>query len=226
MACEIACMWNTAAINPLWQGSGNRWLALGVSALVLLGGCGFLGFGDPDDEPARPAAGEAAGGEPLEGEAGDGGVAGAMPSEPGMLQMVALGAPPGSISQYLAELADELGWEADVRADPFLREAVDAGAYDERVEPRLLGLFFRKGFSVLPVVGEGHEFTRDTVIRGAVSNSRFLVKAAEPIRIIFLDRVDNIVIIYRKNGRQPQVFNRIAQGSVALRESRLDYYLN
>jgi hypothetical protein len=143
-----------------------------------------------------------------------------------VLKTAASDAPPGSPSQYLAMLADNFGWEAEVNQDLLLRRAVSAGDFPERVEPRLLGLFFKQGFSVLPSVGEGHEFSRDTVVRGAVANRQFLVRAKGPIRIVFLEPADNIVIVYAKNAEQPQIFSRVPTSTVAVRESRSDLYLN
>ncbi len=148
------------------------------------------------------------------------------PFEEGLLSAAAFAAPPGSTSQYLAQLAKELEWEEDVTHDLLLREAVIEEKFSERVEPRLLGLFFRKGFSVLPILGEGHEFNRDTLVRGDLVNSRYLVRTKIPIRIIFLGLAENIVIIYPIDGVQPQVFNRTPASTVAVRESRLERYLN
>jgi hypothetical protein len=185
-------------------------------ALWVAAGCGL--FGEAQAPPATPGAAQADA--PGEAEAP------AAPFDQGVLKEAANRAPAGSVAQYLATLADELGWEAEVNQDLLLRQSIEAGDFEQRVEPRLLGLFFKMGFSILPSVGEGHEFTRDSVVRGNAANSRFFVRARQPVRIIFLDQVDNIVIIYPKNGQQPQLFNRIGRSTVALRESRLEQYLN
>jgi len=187
-----------------------------------LAGCGLFGGGTPPAPPPEEQAAGAAG-------TADAPEAPARPPAPfslGVLREAVNQAPPGSASQFLATIADELRWEEDVNQDLALRQAISEGQFDERVEPRLLGLFFRKGFSVLPSVGEGHEFARDSIVRGPAANRRFFARSRDPVRIIFLDQVDNIVIIYPKNAGQPQVFNRIPTSSVALRESRLDQYLN
>jgi len=186
--------------------------------LSLAAGCSLFGSNTspalgPDGEVLEPGT------EPVAGAAPD-------PFEPGVLKTVVSAAPAGSNSQYLAVLADEFGWEAEVNQDLILRRAVAAGAFPDRVEPRLLGLFFRQGFSVLPSVGEGHEFSRDTVVRGHVANRHFLVRAKRPVRIVFLEQADNIVIIYPKDSEQPLVFNRVESSSIAVRESRSNLYLN
>jgi hypothetical protein len=197
-----------------------------VAGLVMgLAGCGLFGGGEPDAPAPISQTG-------AEGAAGAGADAVPQPGQPagpfaqGVLKTAANRAPAGSAAQLLATLADDMGWENEVNQDLVLREAIGEGAFEDRVEPRLLGLYFRKGFSVLPSVGEGHEFTRDSVVRGPVANRRFFSRSREPVRIIFLDQADNIVIIYPKNAGQPQVFNRITTSTVALRESRLEQYLN
>lgn len=155
------------------------------------------------------------------------------PSEPapdpfagGTLNGVAHLAPAGSESAFLARLADDMGWEEAVARDALLRESAREGAFADKVRSRLLGLFFRQGFSVLPTLGEGHEFTRDTLVRGKVADSRYLVRTREAIRIIFVELAQNVVIIYPKDGTEPQVFTRRPESSVALRASRLELYLN
>jgi len=183
---------------------------------IALAGCGFFGS---NRAPAAPSGAGPGGTEPSPDAPVD-------PFGQGVLKTVVNEAPPGSPAQYLALLADDFGWEAEVHQDFLLRKAVTGKEYPERVEPRLLGLFFKQGFSVLPSVGEGHEFSRDTVVRGAVANRQFLVRAKGPVRIIFLEPADNIVIIYAKNAEQPRIFSRVQTSTVAVRESRSDLHLN
>jgi hypothetical protein len=185
---------------------------------VLAAGCGVFGGGDTPT-PSETTAGEAATA-PSNPDA---------PKDPypdGVLKSAVNLAPPGSAAQFLALLADDFGWEEEINQDQMLRQAIAANAFQERVEPRLLGLFFKRGFSVLPSAGEGHEFSRDSVVRGPVAHRTFLVRAKGPVRIIFLDQADNVVLIYPKSGEPPQVFSRIQTSTVAVRESRSEQYLN
>ena len=188
--------------------SGRHWLprvfVLGT-VVLLLHGCSLFG---PSEEEAAAAAEE--------------------PKDPfaeGMLRAIAHLAPPNSTPQFLAEIAEQLGWEEEVARNKLLRFAALSEQFDERVTPFLLGLFFKKGFSILPTAGEGHQFSRDSVVRGAVGGSRFLVTTRGPVRIIFLQPIDNVQIIYPKDGTQPQIFSINAEGVVAVRRSRLDQYL-
>jgi hypothetical protein len=125
----------------------------------------------------------------------------------------------------LAQLAAGFGWEEQVASHPALQGAVLEGRFAERVEPILLGLYFRNGFSVLPVVGEGHQFNRDTVVQGALGSSRLLVSNREQIRIVFLRPVQNVEIVYYQDGIEPQVFSVSDQAVVAVRQSLSRLYL-
>ena len=210
------------AKNPLRPNPGVGLLRTVCGALLLamaLAGCGFFGSKQAPAAPSTPAGAEPGGTEPSPDAPAD-------PFGQGVLKTVVNEAPPGSAAQYLAVLADDFGWEAEVNQDILLRRAVAAQSFLERVEPRLLGLFFKQGFSVLPSVGEGHEFSRDSVVRGAVANRQFLVRAKGPVRIIFLEPADNIVIVYAKNAEQPQIFSRVQTSTVAVRESRSELHLN
>lgn len=183
-------------------------------AVALSGGCSLFG----GKTPAAPAAG-AAGAAPAEGQA---------PQEPGaagVLAIIAQTAPPSSPTQLLAHLAAEFGWEEQVTANPLVKEAVQNKEFKERVEPFLLGLYYKNGFSVLPVVGEGHEFNRDTVVQGVLGSSRLLVTNRESVRIIFLRPVQNVEIVYHQDGIEPQVFSVSDQSVVAVRQSTAKYYL-
>ncbi|HEX9843033.1 MAG TPA: hypothetical protein VGC20_09800, partial [bacterium] len=142
-----------------------------------------------------------------------------------VLNVIAQQAPPGSATQLLARLAAEFGWEAQVAQNPLLKQAVQDEQFEERVEPVLLGLYYRNGFSVLPVVGEGHQFNRDTVVKGAIGSSRLLVTTRKPVRIIFLRPVQNVEIVYYQDGEEPQIFSVSDQAVVAVRQSLAKYYL-
>ena len=188
--------------GPLWV-----WLVLAALVTGGVGGCSWLGFGEEELPPGEEA----------------------IPDDPfkaGMLKAVGHLAPAGSVTQYLATLADSMGWENEVKEDFLLRMAADEGTFNEKVEPMLLGLFFKHGFSILPTTGEAHEFSRDTIVRQAVSDTRFLVRNRETFRLIFLGPVNNVTIIYPKDGREPQVFTLDPNGKVALRQSLLDQYLD
>lgn len=193
---------------------GVRW-GLAVVLLAAQAGCGWFGGGEPPDAGA-PLAQVESQGEPADGAAA---------SADGVLASVAAQAPPGSASQHLAELAASFGWEEQVARDEPLKRAVAAGQFDERVEPHLLALFYRNGFSVLPLVGEGHQFNRDSVVRGAVSASRLLVTTREPVRIILLGMADNVQIVYPQDGTPPEVYAVQPDAVVAVRESLLGQYL-
>ncbi len=199
----------------------NRAWAHALALVLLLavataGGCSLFG----GKKPAAPAAaGGAPGAAPAEGQT---------PQEPfaaGMLNTIAQTAPPGSPTQLLARLAAEFGWEEQVTANPLLQEAVQNKEFKERVESFLLGLYYKNGFSVLPVVGEGHEFNRDTVVQGALGSSRLLVTTRNSVRIIFLRPVQNVEIVYHQDGVEPQVFSVSDQSVVAVRQSLTKYYL-
>ena len=219
-------MGSSRAKCPLRPNPGVGLLRTVCGAFLLalaLAGCGLFGPGQTPAAPSTPAGAESG--------AGPGGTepspnAPADPFGQGVLKAVVNEAPPGSPAQYLAVLADDFGWETEVNQDLLLRRAIAAQEFQERVEPRLLGLFFKRGFSVFPSVGEGHEFSRDTLVRGAVANRQFLVRAKGPVRIIFLEPADNIVIVYAKNAEQPQIFSRVQTSTVAVRESRSELHLN
>ena len=157
-----------------------------------------------------------------------GGCGGAEPVAPtihGQLVTIGLTAPGGSAVQFLGNLADSFGWEGQVAQNSLLRQAVEEGAFEDKVEPFLLSLFFKNGFSVLPLVGDGHQFTRDTVVQGLVQGGRFLVPTRNSIKIIFLQPVINAQIVYPQDGEQPQIFTLDKTGVVAVRRSQLEQYL-
>lgn len=191
---------------------------MGLALAWSLGGCGLFGGADAT-EPTGPAdaGGRTAGAPGAQAPQG--------PFAAGVLNTVAQKAPPGSATQLLARLAAEFGWEDQVAQNPLLKEAVDAGEFAERVEPLLLGLYYKNGFSVLPVVGEGHQFNRDSVVRGAIGSSRLLVATREQVRIIFLQPVQNVQIVYWQDGIEPQVFTVDKNAVVTVRKSLLKQYL-
>lgn len=193
-----------------------RLLVAVLAAALALGGCGlFSWFGG--DKPAAPA-GEAGQPAPDPQQA-------AQPFPEGMLNTVADRAPAGSPSQYLAQLAREFGWEKEVAENTLLRQAVESGNFAGKVEPFLLAMFFRHGYSVLPSVGEGHQFSRDTIVRGPVSNTRTLVTTRDRVRLVFLTPPQNLQIVYPQDGEQPQIFALGSQGIIAVRKSLLESYL-
>lgn len=205
-----------------------RLLLLCTALVVLFGGCSMLNWFSGDGKKAAQEAETAEqGAAELTAEEK------ALQEEEKAQSLIKLGiletafqkAPPGSTSQYLARLADEFGWEEQVGQNPLLKEAIESGAFDERVEPFLLGLFYHNGFSVLSHVGESHQFARDTVVRGAVDTSRLLVTTRKPIRIIFLKPVQNVQIVYYQDGEEPQVFTLNEAAVVSVRRSLLEQYL-
>jgi hypothetical protein len=146
------------------------------------------------------------------------------PFAQGMLRVILAKAPPGSVSQALAGIAEQLGWESQLQQNTLLKQAILSGQFDQRVQPFLLSLFFRNGYSVLPTVGEGHQVNRDTIIRGVGGDNRILVSTRDPVRIIFLTPVKNVQVIYPQDGTEPQVFT-IDGGVVAVRKSYSDLFL-
>ncbi len=147
------------------------------------------------------------------------------PFSDGMLKAIGAMAPANSPTQFLSRIADGLGWESQVAQNDLLRKAVQGRKFDEVVMPFLLALFYRNGFSVLPRVGEGNQFARDTIVRGVSGTSRLLVTSREPLKLIFLGAVDNIQIVYPQDGQPPQVFTVSGTGVVAVRRSQLEQYL-
>lgn len=143
----------------------------------------------------------------------------------GMLKAIASLAPGNSPSQLLARIADDLGWESQVAQDAPLRKAVEKGDFERGVLPFLLALYYRNGFSVLPRVGEGHQFGRDSIVRGVVGTSRLLVTSRDPLKLIFLDAVDNVQVVYPQDGQSPQIFTLSGKGVIAVRRSQLEQYL-
>jgi hypothetical protein len=147
------------------------------------------------------------------------------PPPPGVLGALMDAAPPGSPTQFLAGIAGQLGWEEQVAEDVTLRKAIQEKKFDETVLPMLLALFYGNGFSVLGTVGEGHQFTRDTVVRSGVGTGRLLVNTREEIRIIFLSTVENAQVVYPQDGQPPVVFAVVPTAVVAVRQSLLEHYL-
>jgi len=147
------------------------------------------------------------------------------PFAEGILKAIGHLAPPESTTQFLANIADTLGWENEVSKRSLLKIAVTEEEFSEKVEPFLLSLFYAKGFSVLPQIGEGHQFSRDTVVRGGLQDSKFLVTTREKVRIVFLTPVQNVQIIYPKDGTQPQVFAPNPKAVLTIRRSMLDQYI-
>jgi len=187
----------------------RRWLVLALAAGLLLGGCSWFGG---DEEAASEKTGEEGPKEErLVGE--------------GMLDTIFAKAPPGSTTKFLAQVAAQLGWEEQVAQHTLFKKAVDSEDWEEQVEPFLLGLFFQNGFSVLPTVGENHQFARDSVVRGAVQASRLLVTNRESVRIIFLKPVQNLELVYYQDGQQPQIFTVDENAVISVRRSMLQQYL-
>ena len=147
------------------------------------------------------------------------------PFASGVLNAVAQGASAGSPTQTLALLARELGWEQEVAENAMLRTAIEGKHFEAQVEPFLMALFYKHGYSVLSKAGEGHEFSRDTVLRGPVGNVRFLVTSRRSIHVIFLGPTDNVQLIYPQDGEPPQVYALRPDGALAIRQSRSETYL-
>jgi hypothetical protein len=143
----------------------------------------------------------------------------------GMLKAIGSLAPGNSPTQLLARIANDLGWESQVTQDAQLRKAVERGNFEQDVLPFLLSLYYRNGFSVLPRVGEGHQFARDSIVRGVVGTTRLLVTSRDPLKLIFLEKVDNVQVIYPQDGQSPQIFTVIGTGVIAVRRSALEQYL-
>ena len=195
--------------HPLWRGL----LLMALLLMALLpGGCSWFGGGDAESTGDKPAGDAAAQQEEriIEG---------------GLLDTIFDQAPPGSVAQYLARIAGQLGWEPQVAQNTLLKNAISDGAWEDKVEPMLLGLFYGNGFSVLPSVGENHQFGRDSIVRGAVKSTRLLVTNRHPIRIIFLRPVANLELVYHQDGEQPQVFALSSAAVIAVRRSQLAQYL-
>ena len=190
-------MIDTPTLNFWARGSTRGFVAVLLAAMLILsaGSCSWFGFGD--DEAAEEEDIFAA----------------------GMLKAIAGTAPSGSNSQYLAGIADQFGWEKSLARNKLLRTAVEEEEFKSRVEPYLISLFYRNGFSVLPRLGEGHQIARDTLVRGAVGTSRYLVMTREQVRIIFLGRVQGVQLIYPRDGTEPQIFSRDENGTIAVRAS-------
>ncbi|MDH5753447.1 MAG: hypothetical protein OEZ59_13635 [Deltaproteobacteria bacterium] len=147
------------------------------------------------------------------------------PFAAGVLNAIAEIAPEKSPSRLLGRIAAELGWEEQVAENVRLRKAVEDEKFEENVQSYLLGLYYNNGFTVLPVVGEGHQFARNSIVRGAVANTRLLVTNREKLYLLFLGKVENIQIVYHKDGVQPQVFTLDPNAVIALRQSHLEHYL-
>lgn len=194
------------APHPFGPGTARRarLAVLALTTVALLAGCSWFGFG--------------------KSTAADAAAPGADPFADGVLRVIVAKAPPGSVSQYLAGIADQLGWESQLTQNTLLRQAILAGEFEQRVQPFLLSLFFRNGYSVLPSVGDGHEIRRDTIIRGVAGVGRLLIGTRESVRIIFLGPVQNVQLIYPQDGKEPQVFT-IDGGVVAARPSLSELYL-
>ena len=55
--------------------------------------------------------------------------------------------------------------------------------------------------------------------------TRLLVIDRAPVRIIFLEPVENVQIVYHQDGEAPHVFAIDPRAVVAVRQSLLKYYL-
>jgi hypothetical protein len=176
---------------------------LGMMVVALAGGCSFFG------KNATSAPGET----PKDA------------FSDGMLKAIGAQAPANSPAQFLARIADDLGWESQVSQNAPLRSAVEHKEFEQVVMPFLLSLYYKNGFSVLPRVGEGNQFARNTIVRGVAGASRLLVTTREPLKLIFLGAVDNVQIIYPQDGLPPQVFAVNGAGTLAVRKSQLEQYL-
>ena len=178
----------------------RRVAAACLLATLLLAGCGWFG---------KSTAPEGAGQDPF---------------ADGVLRVISARAPPGSVSQHLAGIADQLGWESQLTQNALLRQAIVTGQYEQRVQPFLLSLFFRNGYTVLPSVGDGHQINRDTIIRGVAGVGRLMVGTRDAVHIIFLGPLQNVQVIYPQDGKEPQVFT-IDGGVVAVRPSLSELFL-
>jgi hypothetical protein len=147
------------------------------------------------------------------------------PFADGLLKSIGASAPANSPTQFLARIADDLGWEGQITQNTPLRKAVENREYEQVVMPFLLSLYYKNGFSVLPRVGEGHQFARNSVVRGVTGTSRLLVTSREPLKLIFLGPIENVQIVYPQDGQSPQIFTVSGTGVVAVRKSQLEQYL-
>jgi hypothetical protein len=147
------------------------------------------------------------------------------PFADGMLKTIGALAPANSATQFLARIADDFGWENQISQNAPLRKAVENREFEQVVLPFLLALYYKNGFSVLPRVGEGHQFGRDSIVRGVTGTSRLLVATREPLKLIFLGALENVQIVYPQDGQAPQVFTVSGTGVIAVRRSQLEQYL-
>jgi len=184
------------------------WLVTGIA------GCSWLST----PKPAAPEGSNAATEATAEEKAKD-------PFSAGLLGAIAETAPEGSPSRLLARIAAEKGWESQVAQNVRLKKAIEDEAFEEQIESYLLGLYYNNGFSVLPVVGEGHQFSRDTLVRGAVSNTRLLVTNRKLVNILFLGPVQNVQLVYHQDGEQPKVITLDPKAIITIRQSLLEQYL-
>jgi len=180
-------------------------LLLAVVFAATVAGCGWFGKATTPDASGAGAAGDD-------------------PFADGVLRVIVSKAPPASASQALASIADQLGWESQLQQNGLLRQAILSGEFEQRVQPFLLSLFFRNGYSVLPTVGDGHQVNRDSIIRGVAGDNRILVSTRDAVRIIFLAPVKNVQVIYPQDGTEPQVFT-VEGGVVSVRKSFSDQFL-
>ena len=181
--------------------------AVACAVLVTFGGCS-LGGKSATPTPSGTAA------EPPKDDFSD-----------GMLKAIGAQAPAGSATQFLARIADDFGWESQISQNAPLRKAVEKREFEQVVLPFLLSLYYKHGYSILPRVGEGHQFGRDSIVRGVAGTSRLLVTSKEPLKLIFLGAVENVQIIYPQDGQPPQIFAVVGTGTIAVRKSQLEQYL-
>ena len=171
-----------------------------LAAAGLLSGCGLFSFFFGDEDAPDPFAG-------------------------GILNAIGQLAPANSPSQFLAGIAGQLGLEEEVARNVLLKQAVEEKEFSRKVEPYLISLFYKAGYSILPSVGEGHQFSRHSLVRGEVGAAKFLVTTRDPIRLIFVKPVGNVQIVYPKDGSQPQIFALDEKSVIAVRGSLLNEYL-
>ena len=188
----------------------TRWRTLLLIVLfgAVLSGCGWFSSSKPEGEEAQKA----------EEKAKD-------PFAAGLLNAIAEIAPESSASRLLARIAAEAGWETQVAENVRLKKSIEDEQFEEQIQSYLLGLFYNNGYSVLPVVGEGHQFSRNTIVRGAVSKTRLLVTNRKLVNIIFLGPVQDIQVVYHQDGEQPKVFTLDKKAVITIRQSLLEYYL-
>lgn len=113
--------------------------------------------------------------------------------------------PANGPTPFVARMADDPGRESRIVEHVPVRQAVESREFDQVVQPLPQACCDRNSFSVLPHVGAGHAFGRDSIVRGMIGIRHPPATSHEQVMPSFLGPIEVVQIITRHDGSRSRV---------------------